>query len=78
MPLIEKATRERMTVVVLSGLYDEIDDLVRIDCMLRDWMGGWAGKPGAFAKKKTLDLLRGPCMIIIPRRGAPRAYKNSC
>ena len=40
MPFIDKPTREGMTV--LSGLCDEIDDLVRIDCMLRDWMGGWA------------------------------------
>lgn len=77
MPLTEKPTREKMTV--LSGLYDEIDDLVRIDCMLRDWMGGWAGKPGAFAKKNvgsTQGALHDYYSSPPPPRG--RAYQNSC
>lgn len=27
--------------------------------MLDDWMGGWAGKPGAFAKKKNVGSTQG-------------------
>lgn len=57
MPLIEKPTRERKTV--LSGQYDEIDDLVRIDCMLRDWMGGWARKTRSVCKKRTVGSTQG-------------------